>query len=129
VPTVPDAVRLAKCAAAARIAAGVAFAAAPRRLGGVLVGQDAGSAGARLFIAAFGARDVLLGAGTLQALHAGRPARWSMASCAAADAFDTAATIRGFAGLPPRRRGLTLIISAAPAALGSWLSVRLPSGE
>ena len=124
---VADAVRLAKCAASARIAAGLAFAMAPRRIGGVLIGEDARSPGARLFIAAFGARDVLLGAGTLQALCAGRPARSWMGSCAAADAFDTAATIRGFAALPPRRRALTLIGSAAPATLGGWLAIRLPS--
>jgi hypothetical protein len=50
-----------------------------------------------------------------------------MASCAAADAFDTAATIRSFAQLPSRRRVLTLVVSAVPAAVGGWLASRLPA--
>jgi len=70
-----DAAQLARIAAAARIVAGAALAAAPRRLGGLLVGRDADTAGARLFTAAFGARDVLLGTGTLHALRSEQPAR------------------------------------------------------
>lgn len=38
------------------------------RAGSVLVGRDARASGARLFIRAFGARDVLLGAGTQRGL-------------------------------------------------------------
>jgi hypothetical protein len=126
---VRDPTDLARCVAAVRAAAGVGFVAAPRRLGGVLVGSHAQDPGARLFIAAFGARDVLLAAGTLRALQAKQEqqAKWWMASCAAADAFDTAATIRSFARLPPRRRVLTLVVSAVPAAIGGWLASRLPA--
>src|SRR6266508_4126516 len=75
-PGMSDPADLARFAAAARVAVGLAFVMAPRRLGGLLIGSDADSPGARLFIAAFGARDVLLGAGTLSALRAKRPARW-----------------------------------------------------
>jgi hypothetical protein len=120
---------LARYVAAVRAIAGVGFVAAPGRLGGLLIGSHAEAPGARLFIAAFGARDVLLAAGTLRALRAEnqQPAKWWMASCAAADAFDTAATIRCFAQLPPRRRVLTLVVSAVPAAAGGWLASRLPT--
>jgi hypothetical protein len=108
--------------AAARIAAGLTFAVAPGRIGGLLVGSDADAPGAQLFIAAFGARDLLLGTGTLAALARERRARSWVAACAAADAFDAAATLRSWAALPKRRRALTLAVSAIPAVLEAALA-------
>lgn len=116
---------LTRWVAAARLVAGLAFACAPRRAGAVLIASDADAPGARLFIAAFGARDVLLGAGTWCALATGRSARPWLAACAAADWFDAAATLRGYRELPPGRRGLTFAVSALPAAIASRLVYRL----
>jgi hypothetical protein len=113
-----DARDLAGCLAAARVAAGLAFVATPRRAGGLLVAADAEAPGARLFIAAFGARDVLLGTGTLAAAVRGRPTRPWLGACVAADAFDAAATLRAWSELPAGRRPLTLAVSALPAAIG-----------
>jgi hypothetical protein len=48
-----------------------------------------------------------------------------VAACAVADAFDTAATVQSFARPPPRHRVLKLTVSALPAALGSWLAIKL----
>jgi hypothetical protein len=120
-----DAREVTRCVVAARVAAGLAFAAAPGRAGGLLIASDADTPGARLFIAAFGARDVLLGAGALPALASGRPARRWLAACVAADGFDAAATLQRFGELPRRRRALTFAVSALPAALGAALAWRL----
>jgi hypothetical protein len=120
-----DPVGLARYVGAARIAAGLAFVAAPRRVGGLLVGGDAEAPGARLFIVAFGARDVLLGAGTLRAATRRQPIRPWLASCAAADAFDAVATLRSFHDLPPGRRVLTFVISLIPGMAGGWLASQL----
>jgi len=116
---------LVRYVAIGRIAAGAAFTAAPRRVGSLLIGRDAERPGSRLFIAAFGARDVLLGVGTLRAAIQDQPIRPWVAACATADAFDALATLRGFRGLPRGRRELTFVVSAVPAALGAWLASEL----
>ena len=122
-----DAVEATRCVAAARIGVGLAFAAAPRRLGGLLVASDAEAPGAQLFIAAFGARDLLFGAGILAALKGKGSARSWLAACAAADAFDAAASLRAWGELPPGRRALTFGVSALPAALETALAWRVNS--
>ena len=111
----------AKMLAAFRVAAGLTFAFAPRSAGSLLVGDDARAPGARLFIRAFGARDVALGAGTFLALSSGRAARPWLAAGVLADAFDAVATLRQFHELPRGRRTLTLAVSLAPAVAGSAL--------
>jgi hypothetical protein len=105
--------------AALRVAAGLTFALAPSRAGSLLVGGDARAPGARLFIRAFGARDVVLGAGTLRALlsNSGDGARPWLVACVLADAFDAFATLRQFHELPHGRRTLTLAVSVAPAVV------------
>lgn len=105
--------------AAVRVAAGLTFAIAPRSAGSLLVGGDARAPGARLFIRAFGARDVVLGAGTWRALSSGGAARPWLVACVLADAFDAVATLRQFRELPQGRRTLTLAVSLAPAVAGA----------
>ena len=78
-----------------------------------------------MFISAFGARDVLLGVGALGAAARGQPVRPWIAASATADAFDALATIHNFRELPKGRRMLTFVVSAAPAALGGWLTSEL----
>ncbi len=115
--------------AIARITAGAAFALAPARAGRLLVGADARSPGGRLFIAAFGARDVLLGLGVLRALMRREQARWWMASCAAADAFDAAVSLAHGRRLEPRLRARSTAVSAVPAVIGVWLASRLDTHD
>jgi hypothetical protein len=110
---------LARMLAAVRIAAGVTFALTPARAGSVLVGRDARAPGARLFIRAFGARDVLLGAGTRRALGRRGAVRPWLYACVLADTFDALATLAQFDELPQRRRTLTFAISLAPALGGN----------
>jgi hypothetical protein len=105
--------------AALRVAAGLTFALAPRRAGSLLVGGEARAPGARLFIRAFGARDVVLGAGTWRALSSSGAARSWLAACVLVDAFDAVATLRQFHELPRGRRALTLAVSLAPAMAGA----------
>ena len=114
--------RLVRVVAGLRLASGLVFAAAPRAAGGLLAGGDVASPGAELFVRAFGARDVLLGLGAWRALRAGLPWRPWLAACAAADAFDAAATLAGYRRLPAGRRALTLAVSLAPALLEAWLA-------
>ena len=105
-----------------RIAAGVAFAVALGSAGALLVGGDARAPGARLFIRAFGARDVLLGSGARQAIGRGDSVRPWLFACALADAFDAAATLTQFHELPRWRRTLTFAVSLAPAVAGATIA-------
>lgn len=88
----------------------------------MLVGSDAERPGARLFVAAFGVRDVLLGAGALRAVLQQPPSRPWFIACAIADAADAGLVLRSYRKLPARRRLLALGVSAAPAALNTWLA-------
>ena len=116
---------LAKILGGARIASGVAFIAMSRPLGHLLIGEDAYGAGAQLFIRAFGARDALLGAGTLLAMRSKRPGRPWLIAAGLADAFDAAATAAAYQQLPLRRRALTFAVSAIPAVLNLSTAGRL----
>lgn len=121
---------VARMLAAVRIAAGVAFAVAPGRVGSLLIGGDAGSPGARLFIRAFGARDVVLGAGTRQAIESGGAVRSWLFACVLADAFDAGATLAQFDELPRWRRTVTFAVSLAPAVAGAAIARHIqPSSQ
>lgn len=105
--------------AALRVAAGLSFTLAPRSAGSLLVGGDARAPGARLFIRAFGVRDVVLGAGTWHSLSSSGSAGLWLGACVLANAFDAAATLRQFDELPRGLRTLTLAVSLAPAVAGA----------
>ena len=78
-----------------------------------------------MFIRAFGARDALLGVGTLLAIRTEQSARpWLIAS-GLADAFDAMATVAGYRRLPPKRRALSFMVSVIPAALNLSTARRL----
>ena len=109
----------------ARTGSGVAFIALSGPLGRLLIGRDADGAGAQLFIRAFGARDALLGVGTLLAIRTEQSARpWLIAS-GVADAFDAMATVTSYRHLPPKRRALTFMVSVIPAVLTLSTALRL----
>jgi hypothetical protein len=106
--------------AIARMSAGAAFAVAPDRVGYLLVGSDIERPGASLFVAAFGVRDFLLGAGALSAVLDEQSTRPWLVACALADAADAGLVLLGYRNLPAERRLLALGVSAAPAALNTW---------
>ena len=119
-PTVPGSAgpgRRGTVLGALRIASGVAFMALSPPVGRLLISSDADSAGAALFIRAFGARDALLGAGVLLAGQTRRSQCQWLVACGLADGFDAVATLAGYRHLPPRRRALTFVVSAVPAVL------------
>jgi hypothetical protein len=79
--------------AAGRIAIGIAMLFAPRRATRGWLGDRDIGAGVSLLSRAFGAREVALGAGTLQALASGGPVRpWVMAGIVS-DGLDATASL------------------------------------
>jgi hypothetical protein len=117
--------QLAKALGGARVASGIAFVALSEPLGHLLIGSQADSAGAQLYIRAFGARDALLGSGALLATRRQRTARPWLIAAGLADAFDAAATAVAYRRLPPRRRALTFTVSLIPALLNLGTARRL----
>lgn len=120
---------LARSLAALRVAAGASFLFAPGRAGGLLVGESAASPAARLFIAAFGARDMLLGLGVLRALARDESRRSWIAACAAADTLDALVCAALWRGLGRRFAARSFLASAAPALPETWLLLNLDTQE
>lgn len=108
----------------ARLAVGLAFVLAPGALGRALVGGDADTPGARLFVRGFGARDMLLGAGVLLARRPAETRAW-LAAAGIADAIDAAATVAGRPRLTRGHRALAFTVSVVPAAANLITAHRL----
>jgi hypothetical protein len=107
----------ARLMAAGRVMIGAAMFAAPDLVAAQWVGDDARTPGARVIVRALGARDAVLGAGTLAA--AGDRAelrRWLIAS-SASDAADFVATLAG-----PRSPVRTAVLALAAAAAATGLA-------
>jgi hypothetical protein len=111
--------------AAGRVALGVKALVAPRGLAALAFGGGPHSGAMVMAVRMLGARDLVLGLGTLRALDRDEdPATWAKAS-AAADAVDAvAATLAPRAiGLP--RTAFTLAAAGISAAAGTRASTRL----
>jgi hypothetical protein len=105
--------------AVARVAIGVAATAMPGVTGSLLFGPKANSPALRLVTRSFGARDVVIGLGTLRALDQDVDAAgWARAS-AASDAADAVAALIA-ARAVPTARALLGAGSAAVAAIGGY---------
>lgn len=115
---------LAKYYAGGRIGIGILLLLFPRLMAKGLWGTTAAGSPAVLFFSRLvGARDAILGAGTLAALQgegtaAVRP--W-MSYGAAADAVDAVATLLAYKHLPKRKRFALLSMAAGGAATGGYL--------
>ena len=106
-----------------RIAIGILLLLFPRRMAKGLWGAEAASPAVAFFTRMVGARDAILGAGTVAALQqegtvAVRP--W-MSYGAAADAVDAVATLLAYKHLPKRKRFALLSLAAGGAATGGYL--------
>jgi hypothetical protein len=111
--------------AAARVGVGVTAFMAPRLAGSFLFGPHADTPALRLVTRAFGARDVILGMGTLRALDQDADAAgWARAS-AACDGADAVATLLAARGLPAGRTLLGGASAVAAAAAGLRAAARL----
>jgi hypothetical protein len=110
---------LARFTAVCRVGIGSAFVAHPRLFMRPWIGRDADSTGAVLLARALGARDLVIGAGTLAAVgerDAGR--RW-LAAAMVADGTDLAVTLAARGELPPRGRALVVAIAGTAVGLGA----------
>ena len=116
---------LARYYAGGRIGIGVLLLLFPRRMARGLWGADAGGSAAVTFFARLvGARDAILGAGTIAAMQddrGGAPVRPWMSYGAAADAVDALATLLAYKHLPKRKRFALLSLAAGGAATGGYL--------
>lgn len=118
--------QLARMYALARIGFGVVFLLAPGRTLRPLLGRDvSAAAGVRWLGRTFGARDAVIGAGTLAALQGGAALRPWLHYGATVDAADALATAIAYRRLPRRTRFVMLVLSAAGAATGIALAQRL----
>lgn len=115
---------LARYYAGGRIGIGIVLLLFPRLAAKGLWGAaQAASPAVMFFTRMVGARDAILGAGTIAALQqegtvAVRP--W-MSYGAAADAFDAIATVLAYRHLPKRKRFALLTMAAGGAATGGYL--------
>ena len=102
-----------------RLAFGVGLMAAPRELGGLLLGDEARQPSVRVALRTYGTRDVVLGLGTLRAVAGqGDVGAWLVAGIAS-DVLDTAVQVGEWSHLPPDKRlpGILMALGAAGAGI------------
>ncbi len=121
-----DPATIARGAAAARAAIGVALLAAPGPAGKRWLGDVSEQPGGQVALAGLGARDIALGLGTYWALSGRRrtPRPWLIAS-GGADAADLLATLRSRGGLDSAAFIGTVAIAGGSAVLHAWLQSEL----
>jgi hypothetical protein len=111
---------------AGRVALGLSLIAAPHVVAGMWLGADGRRPAVRVLGRAFGARDLVLGAGTLGAMRSGQSARPWVVAGLVADATDLGATLAGRDHLP--RSSAPALVGIAGAALVAG-AVALASGD
>jgi hypothetical protein len=109
-----DPLALARFTALCRVAIGAAFLAQPQLSMRPWVGSDAGRPTAKMLTRGLGARDLVLGLGTLQ-----RCDRSWISAALAADTADLLLTIAAWDELPRRGRALVSVIAGAGVGLGA----------
>jgi hypothetical protein len=120
-----DARTIAGVVASGRIAAGAGLTLAPGLVTRTWIGDVAGTSGARVVSAGFGARDVAIGAGTARALVRGEPVRPWLLAGAFADAVDLVATFAGRRSLPPLGVVSACTLAATGVVAGLWAAREL----
>jgi hypothetical protein len=111
---------------AGRIAIGLSLVAAPQIVGGMWIGNDGRRAAVSVIGRAVGARDTVLGAGTLNAIRSNQPVRpWVLAGLVA-DATDLLATYAARHHLP--KASAPMIYALAGGALVAG-AANLASGD
>jgi hypothetical protein len=110
-----DARTLAKTNGIGRALLGASMVVAPTITGRLWIGDDGEGPATKVLGRALGIRDVVIGAGLIQALDARAPTRGWIAAAAAADAIDAGATLLNWRDLPPVGRALVLALAAGSA--------------
>lgn len=107
----------------ARVGVGTALLLAPSRMGRNWVGSVADDPRAAVVIRGFGARDLVLGLGTLRALRRDEPLTGWVQMAAIGDACDAVAGLVGAPGVGAARTIPTVLSAAAAAAVGMRAAV------
>jgi hypothetical protein len=117
---------IARAAAAARVAIGVALLAAPGPAAKRWLGDVSERPGAQFAISGLGGRDLALGLGTLWALGGRKrsPRPWLVAS-GGADTADFVAALRSREGLSSAAVVATAAVAGGSAVLHAWLQSEL----
>jgi hypothetical protein len=119
---------VARAIAAGRVLAGVAFIVAPGSAGRGWIGDDADRPGVRTIFRALGIRDLILGLLTLHVLDRPGVGSRTVATCAAADAVDFAATLAARDKLPPLAANGALAVAGGAAVAGVAVAAALRDG-
>ncbi|HET6551064.1 MAG TPA: hypothetical protein VFG79_21540 [Solirubrobacter sp.] len=121
-----DPATIARAAATARAAIGIALLAAPRQAAERWLGDVSEQPGAQVAISGLGGRDLAIGLGTLWALGGRKraPRGWLIAG-GAADLADLGATVRSRRGLSTAAIAGTAALAGGSAALHAWLQSEL----
>jgi len=115
-----DAKQTAKINGIGRAVIGAAMTAAPTLATRGWIGDDAATPGGKVIGRALGIRDLVLGAGLVQALESGAPTRGWIAAAAAADAVDAAATLLNWSDLPRAGRiGILALAVGSAVQMGA----------
>jgi hypothetical protein len=117
---------IARAAAGARVAIGVALLAAPGPAAKRWLGEVSGRPGAQVAISGLGGRDLAIGLGTLWALGGRKraPRAWLIAA-GGADIADLVSTLRSARGLSTAAIVGTVAVAGGSAALHAWLQSEL----
>ena len=107
--------QLMRAVAATRILVGAALVALPGVAGSNWIGEPAHDRRVKVMIRAMGIRDLALGAGTLQALDSGEPAKSWILMSVVLDAVDFAATGLAIKSLGARRALPAMAVAATVA--------------
>jgi hypothetical protein len=108
--------------AAARGGFGAGLIAAPSRVAGRWLGDDAGRAGAQVAIRALGARDLALAGGAVAATLSGRALRPWLIAAIACDASDIGTTLAAGDSLPDRAVPGTIALAGISILAGAALA-------
>jgi hypothetical protein len=121
-----DAPTIARAAAGARAAIGIALLAAPGPAAKRWLGHVSEEPGAQVAISGLGGRDLAIGLGTLWALGGRKraPRAWLVAG-GGADLADLVGTLRSRRGLSTAAVVATVAVAGGSAALHAWLQSEL----
>ena len=107
-----------------RLAFGGGLIAAPRQLGGVLLGDEAREPAVRIALRTYGTRDVVLGLGTLRSVaREGHGGDWLLAGVTS-DLLDAGVQLGEWSDLPPEKRLLGVLMALGSAGAGMALLAR-----
>src|SRR5947209_19680235 len=108
--------QLAQGVGIARIAFGIGFITMPGWTGRIWIGSDSHRPAVKVLTQAIGARDVLMGAGTLMAMRRGRRARGWLEAISATDVIDFTCGLLAGERIPKASRAAVLVLAGGSAA-------------